>query len=1069
VLVANEGEPNSYGQANSFDPEGSVSIIDLSAGVAAATVQTAGFAAFNGQIDALKTAGVRIFGPGATVAQDLEPEYITVTPDGMKAVVTLQEANALAVVDIATATVTGIQPLGFKDHSLTGNGLDASDRDSPGGSGAINIATWPVRGMYQPDAIASYSVGGRTYFVTANEGDARDYTGLSEEVRVGAAGYVLDPTTFPNAVTLKQNANLGRLTVSNVTGNTDGDGDFDFIAAFGSRSFTIRDDTGAIVFDSGDALEQITAARTPTLFNSDGTAAGFDSRSDNKGPEPEAVVLGQISGRTYAFIGLERVGDIVVYDVSRPDRPEFIQYSNTPQDRGVEGLAFVAAKDSPTGRPLLVTAAEVSNTVTVFEINAPLRIHDIQSRAHLSPYVGQGVQNVQGIVTAKASNGFWIQDPFPDGDAATSEGIFVFTGSGSAVLVARTVGEAVQVSGTVSEFRPGGNANNLTITQIGNNAAVQPLAVAAWPMGEGLAIAATVLGVDRAPPTEVINLEAANVETGGEFDPARDGIDFWESLEGMWVEVRDPVATSPTANFGSSEEIWVLANGGAGATSLAARGGSLAKAGDFNPERIQIDDLINASVALPEVDVGARLGTIQGVVGYDFNNFEVLVPVAPTVVTPSPLAKEVTTLDGAANTLTVATFNVENLDPGDGAARFAALGQAIVVNLKSPDILALSEMQDNNGAINDGTVAADQTFTLLIDAIAAAGGPRYSYRQIDPVNNADGGEPGGNIRVGFLFDPARVGFVDGSLQRLVDTDLSDGDAFASSRKPLAGTFTFNGETITVIANHFNSKGGDQPLFGPNQPPLLASEAQRLQQAEIVGDFVAGLLAADSRAKAIVAGDLNDFEFSPPLSLLESVGLTTLIETLPPGERYSYNFQGNAQTLDHILASPNLRGKLEGFDVVHMNSEFADQVSDHDPAVAAFQIFQPKALAGSAGRNTLAGGPGDDTLTGLGGRDVLVGGPGADRFVYTSVLDFGDLIPDFSVGEDLLDVDALLARVGYSGSDPVGDGYFGVTPGPGRTIVTFDLDGSAGPALPRAMVELVGVSGVNVAELLDLPF
>jgi hypothetical protein len=1073
VLVANEGEPNSYGQANSFDPEGSVSIIDLAGGVASASVQTTGFTAFNAQIAALQAAGVRIFGPGATVAQDLEPEYITVTPDGTAAVVTLQDANALAIVDIATATVTGIQPLGFKDHSLPGNGLDASDRDVDGssaGGGRINVQNWPVRGMYQPDAIASYTVGGQTYFITANEGDARDYTGFSEEVRVGAAGYVLDPTTFPNAATLKQNANLGRLTVTNATGDTDGDGDYDFIAAFGARSFTIWDAAGSIVHDSGDALEQITATRTPTLFNSEGTAGGFDTRSDNKGPEPEAVVLGQIGGRTYAFIGLERVGDVMVYDVSRPDRPEFIQLINTPQDRGVEGMVFVAAKDSPTGKPLLVTAAEVSNTVTVFEIEAPLRIHDIQGRAHLSPFAGQGVQNIQGIVTAIGANGFWIQDPFPDSDVATSEGIFVFTGTGSsglAILAARSVGEAVQVSGTVSEFRPGNNANNLTISQIGNNASVQPLAVAAWPMGEGLAIAPAVFGTYRMPPTEVINLEAANVETGGVFDPARDGIDFWESLEGMWVRVNDAIATSPTANFGTSEEIWVLADGGADATSVTARGGSLVFPGDFNPERIQIDDLINASVTLPAVDVGTRLGPIQGVVGYDFNNFEVLVPVAPTVVTPSPLAKEVTTIEGAANTLTVATFNVENLDPNDGAARFAALGQSIVVNLKSPDIISLAEMQDNNGPVNDSVVDASVTFQTLIDAITAAGGPTYAYRQINPIDDQDGGEPGGNIRVGFLYDPARVGFFDGSLTRLVDTDLSDGDAFASSRKPLAASFTFNGETITVVANHFNSKGGDQPLFGPNQPPLLVSEAQRLQQAEIVGDFVDGLLAADSRAKVIVAGDLNDFEFSAPLTLLESIGLTTLIETLPADERYSYNFQGNAQTLDHILASPNLMGKLKGFDVVHMNSEFADQLSDHDPAVAAFTIFAPKVLVGNAGRNTLTGGPGDDTLTGLGGRDTLIGGPGADGFVYTSVLDFGDLIPDFEVGIDKLVVDALLASVGYAGSDPVGDGYFGVVPGPGRSVVTFDLDGAAGPATPRAMVELVGVNPVPVELLLDL--
>jgi hypothetical protein len=220
---------------------------------------------------------------------------------------------------------------------------------------------------------------------------------------------------------------------------------------------------------------------------------------------------------------------------------------------------------------------------------------------------------------------------------------------------------------------------------------------------------------------------------------------------------------------------------------------------------------------------------------------------------------------------------------------------------------------------------------------------------------------------------------------------------------------------------------------------------------------------------IVAGDLNDFEFSPPLSLLESVGLTTLIKTLPADERYSYNFQGNAQALDHILASPNLMLNLAGFDVVHMNSEFADQLSDHDPAVAAFSIFLAKVLVGNAGRNSLAGGSGDDTLTGLGGRDTLVGGFGADHFVYTRLLDAGDVIADFEVGVDMLVVDALLASVGYAGTNPVGDGYFGVVPGAGRTIVTFDLDGTAGPATPRALVELLGVSNVAVDLLLDLPY
>jgi hypothetical protein len=369
VLVANEGEPNSYGQANSVDPEGSVSIINIAGGVANATVQTADFTSFNSQMATLKAAGVRITGPGATVAQDLEPEYIAVSPDGLTAWVTLQENNAIATLDIATAKITKILPLGAKNFNLPGNGIDASDRDLTATTGKINIQNQRAFGLYQPDAIASFSINGKAYYITANEGDSRDYPGFNEEVRVGASGYVLDPTKFSKAATLKQDANLGRLTVTKATGDTDGDGDFDRIESFGARSFSIWDASGKQIFDSGDQLEQITAAKVPTLFNSDGTAASFDTRSDNKGSEPEGVVIGVINNRTYAFIGLERTGDVIIYDVTTPTQPQFVQYLNTPEDIGVEGLTFISAADSPTGKPLLVTAAEVSKTVSVFEID----------------------------------------------------------------------------------------------------------------------------------------------------------------------------------------------------------------------------------------------------------------------------------------------------------------------------------------------------------------------------------------------------------------------------------------------------------------------------------------------------------------------------------------------------------------------------------------------------------------------------------------------------------------------------------------------------------------------------
>ncbi len=1061
IVVANEGEPNSYGQDDSFDPEGSISLIDLSSGVNQATVAEAGFTGFDDDRAALQAAGVRIFGPGASVAMDLEPEYVTIAPDGGTAVVTLQEANAVAVVDLASATVTTIASLGTKDFSLPGNGFDASDRD-----GGIHIQSWPVRGMYQPDAIAQYTVGGQTYFITANEGDSRAYTGFSEEIRVGAADYVLDPIVFPDAAALKANDQLGRLQLTRASGDTDGDGDFDQILAFGARSFTIWNSAGTPVYDSGDDLEQITALRTPTLFNSDGSAASFDTRSDNKGPEPEGVTIGQIGGRSYAFVGLERVGDVIVYDVTEPTAPQFVQLINTPEDLSPEGLLFVPAADSPTGAPLLVTSNEVSRTVAVFEIDVPLRIADVQGAGHVSPLVGQGVTGIAGKVTAIAGNGFYIQDPTPDADDATSDAIFVFTGSGSALLSARRIGEAVKVSGTVSEFRPGGDADNLSTTEIVHNAGVQALSVSAWTDAPAGAIVPLVLGVDRNAPTEVIQDDFAgtgDVETGGDFDPAHEGIDFYESLEGMLVRVDGAVATSPTNAFG---EIWVLPNGGADASGLTARGGSLVSLGDFNPERLQLDNLLG-SQTFPQVDVGAMLDPVTGVIDYAFNNFELRTLAAPTVAASSPLSRETTALDGSADGLTVATFNVENLDPGDGAAKFAALAQAIVNNLRAPDILTLEEVQDNDGPTNSSVVDADQTLALLIDAIEAAGGPTYAFRQLNPVDDQDGGEPGGNIRVAFLYDPARVDFVDGSLQRLRDGDLSDGDAFANSRKPLVGDFVFNGQTVTVVANHFNSKGGDGPLFGPTQPPVLASEPQRLQQAGVVADFVQGLLDADAEARVIVAGDLNDFEFSAPLAVLQGAGLTSLVQTLPAAERYTYNFEGNAQTLDHIMVSPALLAASTAFDIVHINSEFATQVSDHDPSVALFDLPPDgQVIDGSSGRDILQGTPGDDVITGDAGRDQIAGGRGADRFVYTSLVDAGDRIADFELGVDRLVIDALMASVGHAGADPVAEGFVGVASGTDGLLVSFDADGAAGPGAPRLLVELVGLASATPAELLD---
>jgi DNA-binding beta-propeller fold protein YncE len=382
VLVANEGEPNSYGQADSFDPVGSISVIDVANGFSTAT---AGFGAFVGQEAALKAAGVRIFGPGANAAQDFEPEYIAVSPDGAKAFVTLQENNAFAVLDLsnpAAPTVTDILPLGYKDHSLPGAGLDASDRDGPGNNPALNIASWPVKGMYQPDAVAAFTVGGQTYYATANEGDARDYVGFAEEVRVGAGSYPLDPAAFLDGTLKSSNDELNRLTVTNQLGDTDGDGDFDEIYVFGGRSFSLWNEQGDLVFDSGDQLEQLVASLLPPeAFNANNVEDElFDNRSDNKGPEPEGLAIAYYGESVLLFVALERVGGVMAFDITDPSHPVFLTYFNdrdfaSPFDPlnplGPEGLLYIAAVDSPNGRPLLIVTNEISGTIDILAVDIP--------------------------------------------------------------------------------------------------------------------------------------------------------------------------------------------------------------------------------------------------------------------------------------------------------------------------------------------------------------------------------------------------------------------------------------------------------------------------------------------------------------------------------------------------------------------------------------------------------------------------------------------------------------------------------------------------------------------------
>ena len=369
VLTANEGEPKSD---YTFDAEGGISVIDVSGGLGNITqddVTTLNFNDFDAQLDELKDAGVRIFGPNASVSQDLEPEYITVSEDSSKAWVSLQENNALAVIDLTNLEITDILPLGYKDHSSAGNSLDSSDEISD-----IFMSNWPIKGMYMPDAIANYTVNGITYILTSNEGDARDYDGYAEEERI--EDLVLDETVFPNATILQNENNLGRLNATTANGDTDNDGQYEEIYVYGGRSFSIRNgETGELVYDSGDDFERITAADPVfgEIFNADNESDEFKNRSDNKGPEPEGITVAEINEKFYAFITLERVGGIMVYDVTNPESPIFVAYRNNRNgeegDMAPEGIIYIAPEDNSTEKGLIVVANEVSATVSVYQIN----------------------------------------------------------------------------------------------------------------------------------------------------------------------------------------------------------------------------------------------------------------------------------------------------------------------------------------------------------------------------------------------------------------------------------------------------------------------------------------------------------------------------------------------------------------------------------------------------------------------------------------------------------------------------------------------------------------------------
>lgn len=572
---------------------------------------------------------------------------------------------------------------------------------------------------------------------------------------------------------------------------------------------------------------------------------------------------------------------------------------------------------------------------TIQQTYEHIRIHDIQGAAHASPYAGHLASGVEGIVTMKlASGNFFMQEPAAtyDADDRTSEAILVEPAGGTV-----NVGDLVSVSGIIAEAKEKGyaDANDLTTTRI---AAASVTVVS----GNNPLPAPIVIGRDRIQPKAVIDNDGMSV-----FDPDEDALDFYESLESMRVQVNDARIIGPF-----DYEVPVVA-GDQPDEIATPNGGLLLTSEDLNPQRI----LIAQNPGQP-VRTGDRFdGPIVGVQSYDYGNYKIVPETLPAVV-KGAAAREATSLAYGENKLTVASFNIENFwdDPQD-ADRKNKIAQAIVDNLKTPDIVGLIEVQDNNGDANDGTTDASLSFQALIAAIQANGGPEYAFTDIAPENNADGGAPGGNIRVGFLYNPSRVALAPSQNGKGGATDAVGygaqgltynpgridpaNEAFVSSRKPLAAEFAFQGKRVIVIANHFNSKSGDPAPFGAAQPlpETLPSEVQRHKIAAAVNGFVKNVLDQNPNANVVVLGDLNDFQFSKTLEIVKGNELVNLADSLPANERYSYIYQGNSQTLDHILVNKRLAPYAQ-LDFVHINADFAEEdgrVSDHDPLLARISL------------------------------------------------------------------------------------------------------------------------------------
>ncbi|MFJ7977702.1 endonuclease [Peribacillus sp. NPDC096379] len=717
--------------------------------------------------------------------------------------------------------------------------------------------------------------------------------------------------------------------------------------------FTVRDENNNLGLIAGSTYESITGI----IQEFNGTyqiipRSEQDVITDSSIIQP--VFANPGSG---TFVGNKTV------ELSTTTEKAEIYYTLDDKDPKVDGQKYVTpieiTKDTTLKAVVKAENGDFSEVKTFeYKITDGLQIHDIQGAGHTTSFNNQTVEGIEGVVTyAFTLNGsyyYHIQTPdeLADNNPNTSEAILLYSGNKALNI---KVGNLVSVTGKVNEYAYDGysdaNTTDLKTTQInvrddqGGKVNV---------IKSGVALPAPII-IDE----EKMSLKKIDSDNLTIFNPTVDAIDFWESIEGMRVEVGNVKAVAPQEH---GDLITVLEN----APTNSLHGGLLYEEGNQNPNRVQFRMEPNGPARDFEVATGDTFkGPITGVVGYSFQNYKIYASLddmksAHSKGTAKP---EKTTIVKADDKLTIASYNLENFSNNTKSTsndKAKKLARAIGTDMESPDIVGVTEVQDNNGE-DTGNSAADQSYGRLIAAIKAESGVQYKYVNIDPVNNQDGGAPNANIRVGFLYNPERVkltegatpgspttavGYEDGKLTLNPGRIDPNNTAFNSSRKPLAAQFDFQGESVVVIANHWNSKTGDTPLFGSIQPPKYDSEKQRHKIAQIVYNFVDDIKTKNPGANVVSLGDFNDYQFSESLKIHEGNLMTNMINKVDPKDRYTYLYQGNSQVLDHILVTKNLESKTK-IDILHINADFTDmagRASDHDPVLVQIDLSKEEVVA-----------------------------------------------------------------------------------------------------------------------------